>query len=112
MSQPVAELVSVSHSYGKVSALSGVTLAFNPGQVTALLGPNGAGKTTAIGLLTGLLKPTVGQARLFGADPRSMPARRRMLTPEPTIGVVWAANRGALTMRVTVHGREAHVGLM
>jgi len=35
-----------------------------------------------------------------------------MLTPEPTSGVVWAANRGALTMRVTVHGREAHVGLM
>jgi acetylornithine deacetylase/succinyl-diaminopimelate desuccinylase family protein len=35
-----------------------------------------------------------------------------MLTPEPTSGVVWNANRGALTMRVTVHGREAHVGLM
>src|SRR4030095_543337 len=35
-----------------------------------------------------------------------------MLTPEPTSGVVWNANRGALTLRVTVHGREAHVGLM
>lgn len=35
-----------------------------------------------------------------------------MLTPEPTSGVVWNASRGALTMRVTVHGREAHVGLM
>jgi len=35
-----------------------------------------------------------------------------MLTPEPTSGVIWNANRGALTMRVTVHGREAHVGLM
>ena len=35
-----------------------------------------------------------------------------MLTPEPTGGVVWNANRGAITMRVTVHGREAHVGLM
>ena len=35
-----------------------------------------------------------------------------MLTPEPTGGVVWNANRGALTMRVTVHGREAHVGLL
>src|SRR5690242_4486624 len=78
VSQPVAELVSVSHSYGKVAALSGVTLAFKPGQVTALLGPNGAGKTTAVSLLTGLLMPTAGQARLFGADPRSMAARRRM----------------------------------
>ena len=35
-----------------------------------------------------------------------------MLTPEPTSGVVWNANRGALTFRVTVHGREAHVGLL
>src|SRR5262245_51350276 len=35
-----------------------------------------------------------------------------MLTPEPTSGVVWNANRGAVTLRVTVHGREAHVGLM
>src|SRR6185369_14732451 len=35
-----------------------------------------------------------------------------MLTPEPTSGVVWHANRGAITVRVTVHGREAHVGLM
>jgi succinyl-diaminopimelate desuccinylase len=34
-----------------------------------------------------------------------------MLTPEPTSGVVWNANRGAITARVTVHGREAHVGL-
>ena len=31
---------------------------------------------------------------------------------EPTSGVVWNANRGAITLRVTVHGRPAHVGLM
>src|SRR5262249_21318751 len=35
-----------------------------------------------------------------------------MLTPEPTSGAIWNANRGALTMRITVHGREAHVGLL
>lgn len=35
-----------------------------------------------------------------------------MLTPEPTSGAVWNANRGAITARVTVHGREAHVGLL
>ena len=34
-----------------------------------------------------------------------------MLTTEPTSGVVWNANRGAITLEVTVHGREAHVGL-
>jgi len=35
-----------------------------------------------------------------------------MLTPEPTSGAIWNANRGALTMQVTVLGREAHVGLL
>lgn len=34
-----------------------------------------------------------------------------MLTPEPTSGVVWNANRGALSLRVTVKGKPAHVGL-
>lgn len=40
-------------------------------------------------------------------DPRAV----AMLTPEPTGGVVWHANRGAITAKVTAHGREAHVGL-
>jgi acetylornithine deacetylase/succinyl-diaminopimelate desuccinylase-like protein len=35
-----------------------------------------------------------------------------MLTPEPTSGVVWNASRGAITFRLTVHGRQAHIGLM
>ena len=35
-----------------------------------------------------------------------------MLTPEPTSGVIWNASRGAITQRVTVHGRESHVGLL
>lgn len=35
-----------------------------------------------------------------------------MLTPEPTSGIIWNANRGALSVRVTVHGRQAHVGLI
>src|SRR5262249_49917459 len=34
-----------------------------------------------------------------------------MLTPEPTSGVIWNANRGAITLQVTVKGRSAHVGL-
>jgi len=34
-----------------------------------------------------------------------------MLTPEPTSGVVWSANRGAITLRITVKGKYAHVGL-
>jgi ABC-type branched-subunit amino acid transport system ATPase component len=96
VSTPVAELVSVSHRYGKVAALSGVTLALGAGQVPALLGPNGAGKTTAVSLLTGLLRPTRGEARLFGIDPRSMPARRRM-------GVMLQGSRVPETLTVREH---------
>jgi succinyl-diaminopimelate desuccinylase len=35
-----------------------------------------------------------------------------MLTPEPTSGVIWNASRGAVSQRITVHGRESHVGLL
>ncbi len=76
----VAELLDVSHRYGSVTALTDVSLSLEAGQVTALLGPNGAGKTTAVSLLTGLARPTDGQARLFGGDPQShgrAPAHRR-----------------------------------
>jgi succinyl-diaminopimelate desuccinylase len=44
------------------------------------------------------------KARMIDADALAM------LTPEPTGGVVWHANRGAITLRVEVHGKEAHVG--
>lgn len=73
----IAELQRVTKRYGSVTALNGVTLQLAPGQVTALLGPNGAGKTTAVKLLLGLIRPTSGTVALFGADPRSLPARRR-----------------------------------
>ena len=67
---PVAELVAVSHRYGRVAALTDVSLSLQPGQITALLGPNGAGKTTAVSLLTGLTRPSAGEARLFGGSRR------------------------------------------
>ena len=96
VTSPVAELISVSHRYEAVAALSDVSLALHAGQVTALLGPNGAGKTTAVGLLTGLLTPTTGRARLFGGAPRSLPARRR-------IGVMLQVSKVPETLTVHEH---------
>ena len=55
--------------FGKVRALSGVTLDVPPGSV-GLLGPNGAGKTTMIKLLLGLLVPDAGDASIAGHSPR------------------------------------------
>ena len=52
--------------FGKVRALDGIDLEVVEGSVLGLLGPNGAGKTTAIRILTTLLKPDAGSARVGG----------------------------------------------
>lgn len=48
------ELQNVQKTFGKVTALNGLSLGIRPGELTALLGPNGAGKTTALPLMLGL----------------------------------------------------------
>jgi ABC-2 type transport system ATP-binding protein len=54
--------------YGKVVALDGVDLAVEAGTAFGLLGPNGAGKTTAVRILTTILQPDGGVARVLGRD--------------------------------------------
>ena len=54
--------------YRDVAAVDGISFALQSGAITALLGGNGAGKTTTISMLMGLLIPTSGEARVFGAD--------------------------------------------
>jgi len=61
-------------------AVTGLTLNIEPGSVFALMGRNGAGKTTTIHLLLDLLRPTAGEARLFGVpSPRLRPQHRQRL---------------------------------
>src|SRR5260221_10362842 len=54
--------------FGNVVALDGVDLAVPAGTVLGLLGPNGAGKTTAVRILTTILQPDAGRARILGLD--------------------------------------------
>src|SRR5690349_13515224 len=54
--------------FGEVHALRGLDLAVAQGTVCGILGPNGAGKTTAVRLLTTLLRPDAGSARVAGHD--------------------------------------------
>ncbi|WP_406257057.1 ATP-binding cassette domain-containing protein [Streptomyces nigra] len=63
--------------FGEVDALRGLDLAIAPGTVCGLLGPNGAGKTTAVRLLTTLLRPDAGSARIAGHDLLRDPAAVR-----------------------------------
>ena len=53
---------------GEFTALNGISLDAMPGQIYGLLGPNGAGKTTALRILSTVLKPTKGTAKVNGFD--------------------------------------------
>jgi len=62
------EARDVAKRFGKTQALAGVSFRAGKGTVLGLLGPNGAGKTTMIRVLTTLLRPDAGQARVAGFD--------------------------------------------
>lgn len=62
---------------GGRAVLSDISLAFQPGQVTAVIGPNGAGKSTLLACLSGLLAPTTGTVGLGERDLKTLPDRER-----------------------------------
>ena len=65
---PAIETERLTKSFGSTQALSGLDLTVQQGGILGLLGPNGAGKTTAVRVLTTLLRPDSGQARVLGLD--------------------------------------------
>jgi ABC-2 type transport system ATP-binding protein len=65
---PAISVSDLWKSFGSVQALAGVSLEVAGGTVLGLLGPNGAGKTTFVRVLTTLLKPDRGTARVVGLD--------------------------------------------
>lgn len=68
MTLPALRCRGVVKRFGSFTALAGVDLEVQPGEIVALLGPNGAGKTTLIGCITGLSRPTAGRIEVFGYD--------------------------------------------
>lgn len=74
---PAIEVRGLTKSYGNVRALCGVDLEVASGSILGLLGPNGAGKTTMVRILTTLLKPDGGSARVAGLDVVQDAARLR-----------------------------------
>jgi ABC-2 type transport system ATP-binding protein len=65
---PVIEVKDLTRKFGSFLAVDHITFEVQPGEVFGFLGANGAGKTTAIRMLTGLLVPSGGQARVAGHD--------------------------------------------
>jgi len=66
--QPLIEATDLCKYYGNFVAIRGVSFAVKRGSITAFLGPNGAGKSTTMKILTGLLAPSSGTARIAGID--------------------------------------------
>jgi ABC-2 type transport system ATP-binding protein len=76
---PVAfAATDVSKRYGRTTALAGVSLHVDEGELVGLLGPNGAGKSTLVKIGCGLVRPTSGTAEVCGAPAGSPAARRRL----------------------------------
>ena len=92
---------------GDVRAVDGVDLEVDEGEIYAFLGPNGAGKTTTVRILTTLLRPTAGSARVAGFDVADEPAKVRR-----TIGVALQeaaldplmTGRELIRLQATLHG--------
>jgi ABC-2 type transport system ATP-binding protein len=84
---------------GDVEAVRGIDVQVAPGEIVGLLGPNGAGKTTTLRMLTTLLAPTSGTARVAGAD-----LLRESRTVRSRIGYV--AQIGAMPSPGTRLGEE------
>ncbi|MCI0403965.1 MAG: ABC transporter ATP-binding protein [Acidobacteria bacterium] len=100
---PAIELENLGHTYGERLALGEVTFSVGRGELFGLLGPNGGGKTTLFKILSTLLRPTNGHARVFGNDVTGNPmAVRRHL------GVVFQFS--SLDPKLTVAENLRHQG--
>jgi ABC-2 type transport system ATP-binding protein len=95
--------------YGPANALDGFDLAVPEGSVCGLLGPNGAGKTTAVRILTTLLRPDGGRARVAGFDVVGQAAQVRyrigLLGQHPAVDEVLSGRQN-----LVLFGRLHHLG--
>jgi ABC-2 type transport system ATP-binding protein len=73
----VIEVRGLAKRFGSAAAVDGLSFTVGTGTVTGFLGPNGAGKTTTLRVLLGLVRPTSGQAVIWGKPYRELGARRR-----------------------------------
>jgi len=71
------DLDNVVRRFGRVEALSRVTLLIHRGEFFSLLGPSGCGKTTLLRIIAGLDLPDAGMVRIGGAEMRHVPAHKR-----------------------------------
>jgi ABC-2 type transport system ATP-binding protein len=108
MSASAVNIQGVTHRYGQHEALRSVTLDVPTGALYGLLGPNGSGKTTLFRILSTLMPPSEGDARVFGLDTTQRPEAVRN-----RLGVVFQdpALDEALTVRENLRFQASLYGL-
>lgn len=90
--------ISIEHlskRFGRTIAVDDLTLTVGPGEVFGFLGPNGAGKSTTIRLILGLIRPTAGTVRVFGAEAGDVRRAHRHLAYVPADVALWPSLTGA-----------------
>ena len=75
MNAPAVRAAGLTRRFGSFTAVDAIDLEVQPGEIFGFLGANGAGKTTAIRMLTGLLKPSEGEAWVAGVPVHERPER-------------------------------------
>lgn len=101
--QPVISVDNLVHRYGDRTALNAVSFDVRPAELFGLLGPNGSGKTTLFRILSTLMVPSAGHARIMGFDAAAEPARLRR-----QIGVVFQAQ--SVDLKLTAYENLWHQG--
>jgi ABC-2 type transport system ATP-binding protein len=75
---PAVHTIGLRKQYRRTTALEGLSMTVERGEIFGFLGPNGAGKTTAVKLLLGLVHPSGGEAMVLGAPAGDVETRRRI----------------------------------
>ena len=65
---PIIEVLNLKKRYGLIQALKGISFSVGKGETVGFLGPNGAGKSTTLKILSGLIPPDSGEAKVCGVD--------------------------------------------
>lgn len=77
MSSPALEVISLNKAFGGLAVTQNISLVVQPGERRLIIGPNGAGKTTLFNQISGDLRSSSGQIKLFGADITRLPPHSR-----------------------------------
>ena len=106
------EIKDLKVSYGFISALKGINISVDKGQIVALLGSNGAGKTSTLRAISGAIKPTGGSITLDGVDITAKPTYKIAqagITQSPEGRLLFAELTVEDNLRIGAYGIKSKV---